>query len=50
MLDGVAFPGFGAGLAGRGNGPEAPDFFAGGLIVGGEESAHAFFAAGDYPQ
>ena len=46
MGDVDAVPGFGAGFAFGGNCPGAPDLFAGGLIVGGEESADAFFAAG----
>jgi hypothetical protein len=40
-------PGFRAGFAGLGDGPEAPDAFAGGGLVGIEEAAHAEVAAGD---
>src|SRR3984957_814184 len=47
MIDGSADPSFGAGLTGSGDGPEAPDAFAGGGFVGGEEAADAFVAAGD---
>ena len=47
MIDGSADPGFGAGLAGGGDGPETPDAFAGGGFVGGEEAADAFVAAGN---
>src|SRR6202041_8504 len=47
MVDGSAEPGFGAGFAGRGNRPEAPDAFTGGGFVGGEEAADAFVAARD---
>src|SRR5580693_3691729 len=47
MIDGGADPSFGAGLTGSGDGPEAPDAFAGGGFVGGEEAADAFVAAGD---
>src|SRR4029077_18799320 len=46
-LPGVAFPGFTAGLAGAGNGVEAPLAFAGGSIVGVDEAANAIFAARD---
>ena len=47
MVDVVALPGFRAGLAALGDGPEAPHFLAGGLIESREEAARAFVAAGD---
>src|ERR1700684_2386601 len=47
MIDRGPDPSFGAGLAGSGDGPEAPDAFAGGGFVGGKKAADAFVAAGD---
>ena len=45
MLDACALPGLRFRLARQRHRPEAPDFFAGGLIVGGDETARAAFAA-----
>lgn len=43
----TAFPGFDAGFAVGGDGPMAPDAFAGGGFVGGDETADAPVAASD---
>ena len=47
---GVCFPGIVAGLAGTGDGVEAPAALAGGGIVSVNEAADAVFAAGDSDQ
>ena len=46
MLGLFALPGFGARFAGIRHRPEAPHFLAGRRVIGGDESAHAFVAAG----
>src|SRR5690348_12890320 len=46
MFDAFALPRLGAGLTGQRSGPEAPGFFAGVLIVGGDETTRALIAAG----
>src|SRR3954454_18478843 len=45
VLDGAADPGVGERLAGLGHCPEAPHAFAGGGIVGIDETARAFVTA-----
>src|SRR4051812_39555121 len=41
VIDVAALPGLRARLAARRNGPEPPNFFAGLLVVRGQESAHS---------
>src|SRR5947209_14179376 len=48
MLDGRALPGLRTRLARQGNGPEAPDLFAGYGIPRGDEAPRALFASGSY--
>ncbi len=45
VVDRVALPGVRAGLAAARHGPEPPHFLAAGLVVGGNEPAHALVAA-----
>ena len=47
MRDGAAFPGFGAGFSGSGNGPESPQALAALHIVGIEKPANSFVASGN---
>src|SRR5439155_17935511 len=47
VLEILTLPGFGARFTALGNGPDAPDLFASGLVVGRHQPARPVLSAGD---